>query len=167
MHPCSHHWHLTNHLIKRSRGWADVNTPKALLGVDDCWTNHHLIISKVKLQLKPRSRPSMKQSLSKKQSASNQRSRGQSKPQPVARYQTVQGPCTCTRFQYRRPLKTPQRPQSWLLVKLLLDSLSASTRIENVQWKSPLQSWIKDKRTSRWFEILRETPTLYNPKQSH
>lgn len=43
-----------------------MNITKALRGVDDSWTDHRLLIAKVKLRLKPRPRSSLKQPTRKK-----------------------------------------------------------------------------------------------------
>ena len=56
MHPRSKHWHLIDYVIVRQRDRHDVRVTKAMCGAD-CWTDHRLIISKLKLRVQPRRRP--------------------------------------------------------------------------------------------------------------
>ncbi|XP_059838461.1 craniofacial development protein 2-like [Hypanus sabinus] len=56
MHPCSRHWHLIDYVITRKRDWQDVTVTKAMCGAD-CWTDHRLIVSKLKLHILPVRRP--------------------------------------------------------------------------------------------------------------
>ena len=56
MHPRSGHWHLIDYIIVRSRDRKDVQVTKAMCGAD-CWTDHRLIISKLKLRIQPPRRP--------------------------------------------------------------------------------------------------------------
>ena len=56
MHPCSKHWHLIDYVIVRNKDRQDVLVTKAMCGAE-CWTDHRLIVSKVKLQIQPKRRP--------------------------------------------------------------------------------------------------------------
>ena len=56
MHPRSKHWHLIDYVIVRKRDRQDVLVTKAMCGAE-CWTDHRLILSKVKLQIQPKRRP--------------------------------------------------------------------------------------------------------------
>ena len=56
MHPRSKHWHLIDYVIVRKRDRQDVLVTKAMCGAE-CWTDHRLIVSKVKLQIQPKRRP--------------------------------------------------------------------------------------------------------------
>ena len=56
MHPRSKHWHLIDYIIVRRKDRQDVKVTKAMCGAD-CWTDHRLIISKMKLTIKPVRRP--------------------------------------------------------------------------------------------------------------
>jgi hypothetical protein len=56
MHPRSKHWHLIDYIIVRRRDRQDVNVTKAMCGAD-CWTDHRLVISKMKLRIIPKRRP--------------------------------------------------------------------------------------------------------------
>ncbi|CAH1277239.1 Hypp9517 [Branchiostoma lanceolatum] len=56
MHPRSKHWHLIDFVITRKRDRQDVKVTKAMCGAE-CWTDHRLIVSKVKLRIQPKRRP--------------------------------------------------------------------------------------------------------------
>ena len=56
MHPRSKHWHLIDFVIVRQRDRQDVKVTRAMCGAD-CWTDHRLLLSKMKLQVKPAKRP--------------------------------------------------------------------------------------------------------------
>ena len=56
MHPRSKHWHLIDYILVRQKDKADVRVTKSMCGAD-CWTNHRLIISKMKFVLQPPKRP--------------------------------------------------------------------------------------------------------------
>ena len=56
MHPRSKHWHLIDYVIVRARDRQDVKVTKAMCGAD-CWTDHRLIVSKMKLHLQSKRRP--------------------------------------------------------------------------------------------------------------
>ena len=56
MHPRSKHWHLIDYVIVRKKDRQDVLVTKAMCGAE-CWTDHRLIVSKVKLQIQPKRRP--------------------------------------------------------------------------------------------------------------
>ncbi|GFS20259.1 craniofacial development protein 2 [Elysia marginata] len=54
MHPRSGHWRLIDFVIVRNR--QDVRVTKSTCGAD-CWTDHGLIISKMKIRILPKRRP--------------------------------------------------------------------------------------------------------------
>ena len=56
MHPHSKYWYLINYVISRKRDRQDEQITKAMCGAE-CWTDHHLIISKLKLHIQPKKRP--------------------------------------------------------------------------------------------------------------
>ena len=56
MHPRSRHWHLIDYVIVRAKGRQDVRVTKAMCG-NDCWTDHRLIISKMKFLIQTKKRP--------------------------------------------------------------------------------------------------------------
>uniref|UniRef100_A0A8C5P9E5 C2H2-type domain-containing protein n=1 Tax=Leptobrachium leishanense TaxID=445787 RepID=A0A8C5P9E5_9ANUR len=56
MHPRSKHWHLIDYVIVRNRDRQDVKVTKAMCGAD-CWTDHRLIVSKMKIHIQPKRRP--------------------------------------------------------------------------------------------------------------
>ena len=56
MHPRSGHWHLIDFVIVRKRDRQDVRVTKSMCGAD-CWTDHRLIISKMKIRIFPKRRP--------------------------------------------------------------------------------------------------------------
>ncbi len=56
MHPHSKHWQLINYIIVRANDRQDVRVTKAMCGAH-CWTDHHLISSKIKLHIHPKRRP--------------------------------------------------------------------------------------------------------------
>ena len=56
MHPRSKHWHLIDYVIVRKRDRRDVMVTKSMCGAD-CWTDHRLIISKLKIHLQQKRRP--------------------------------------------------------------------------------------------------------------
>ncbi|XP_076043763.1 uncharacterized protein LOC143026866 [Oratosquilla oratoria] len=53
-HPRSKHWHLIDYNIVRSRDQQDVLLTRALTGADECWTDHRLITSIMKIKLRPK-----------------------------------------------------------------------------------------------------------------
>jgi len=55
-HPRSKHWHLLDYIIVRSHDQKDVLSTKTLTGADDCWTDHRLICSKVRLNIRAKRR---------------------------------------------------------------------------------------------------------------
>nr|VZI10414.1 unnamed protein product [Spirometra erinaceieuropaei] len=60
-HPRSRQWHLLDFVLVRRRGQRDVLVTKAIAGADG-WTDHRLIISKMRIRLQPRRRPQGKRS---------------------------------------------------------------------------------------------------------
>ncbi|XP_030401681.1 uncharacterized protein LOC115642368, partial [Gopherus evgoodei] len=56
IHPRSKHWHLIDYVIIRRRDRQDVRVTKPTCGAD-CWTDHKLIVSKMKLCIMPKRRP--------------------------------------------------------------------------------------------------------------
>nr|VZI30843.1 unnamed protein product [Spirometra erinaceieuropaei] len=55
-HPRSRQWHLLDYVLVRRRDQRDVLVTKAIAGADG-WTDHRLVISKMRIRLQPRSRP--------------------------------------------------------------------------------------------------------------
>ena len=56
MHPRSRHWHLIDYVIIRAKDRQDVRITKAVCGAD-CWTDHRLIVSKLKFSIQQKRRP--------------------------------------------------------------------------------------------------------------
>ena len=56
MHPRSKHWHMIDYVIVRKRDRQDIRVTKAMCGAE-CWTDHRLLISKVKFKIQPPRRP--------------------------------------------------------------------------------------------------------------
>ena len=56
MHPRSKHWHLIDYVLTRQRDRQDVRVTKAMCGAE-CWTDHRLIVTKLKLRICPSRRP--------------------------------------------------------------------------------------------------------------
>ena len=56
MHPRSKHWHLIDYVIVRQRDRQDVRVTKSMCGAD-CWTDHRLITSKMKIRILPKRQP--------------------------------------------------------------------------------------------------------------
>ena len=56
MHPRSKHWHLIDYVIVRQRDRQDVRVTKSMCGAD-CWTDHRLITSKMKIRILPSGDP--------------------------------------------------------------------------------------------------------------
>nr|VZI45968.1 unnamed protein product [Spirometra erinaceieuropaei] len=63
-HPRSRQWHLLDYVLVRRRDQRDVLVTKAIAGADG-WTDHRLVISKMRLRLQPRRRPQGKRPPSK------------------------------------------------------------------------------------------------------
>nr|VZI37161.1 unnamed protein product [Spirometra erinaceieuropaei] len=63
-HPRSRRWHLLDYVLVRSRDQRDVLVTKAIAGADG-WTDHRLVISKMRIRLQPRKRPQAKRPPSK------------------------------------------------------------------------------------------------------
>nr|VZI29241.1 unnamed protein product [Spirometra erinaceieuropaei] len=55
-HPRSRQWHLLDYVLVRRRDQRDVLVTKAIAGADG-WTDHSLVISKMRIRLQPRRRP--------------------------------------------------------------------------------------------------------------
>nr|VZI34173.1 unnamed protein product [Spirometra erinaceieuropaei] len=55
-HPRSRQWHLLDYVLVRRRDQRDVLVTKAIAGADG-WTDHRLVISKMRIRLQPRTRP--------------------------------------------------------------------------------------------------------------
>nr|VZI02417.1 unnamed protein product [Spirometra erinaceieuropaei] len=55
-HPRSRQWHLLDYVLVRRRDKRDVLVTKAIAGADG-WTDHRLVISKMRIRLQPRRRP--------------------------------------------------------------------------------------------------------------
>nr|VZI01519.1 unnamed protein product [Spirometra erinaceieuropaei] len=55
-HPRSRQWHLLDYVLVRRRDRRDVLATKAIAGADG-WTDHRLVISKMRIRLQPRRRP--------------------------------------------------------------------------------------------------------------
>nr|VZI49547.1 unnamed protein product [Spirometra erinaceieuropaei] len=55
-HPRSRQWHLLDYVLFRRRGQRDVLVTKAITGADG-WTDHRLVISKMRIRLQPGRRP--------------------------------------------------------------------------------------------------------------
>nr|VZI36749.1 unnamed protein product [Spirometra erinaceieuropaei] len=56
MHPRSRQWHLLDYVLVRRRDQRDVLVTKAIAGADG-WTDHRLVISKMRIRLQPHRRP--------------------------------------------------------------------------------------------------------------
>nr|VZH98591.1 unnamed protein product [Spirometra erinaceieuropaei] len=55
-HPRSRQWHLLDYVLVRRRDQRDVLVTKAIAGADG-WTDHRLVVSKMRIRLQPRRRP--------------------------------------------------------------------------------------------------------------
>nr|VZI38527.1 unnamed protein product [Spirometra erinaceieuropaei] len=55
-HPRSRQWHLLDYVLVRRRDQRDVLVTKSIAGADR-WTDHRLVISKMRIRLQPRRRP--------------------------------------------------------------------------------------------------------------
>nr|VZI45490.1 unnamed protein product [Spirometra erinaceieuropaei] len=55
-HPRSRQWHLLDYVLVRRRDQRDVLVTKAIAGAD-WWTDHRLVISKMRIRLQPSRRP--------------------------------------------------------------------------------------------------------------
>nr|VZI20785.1 unnamed protein product [Spirometra erinaceieuropaei] len=55
-HPRSRQWHLLDYVLVRRRDQRDVLVTKAIAGTDG-WTDHRLVIPKMRIRLQPRRRP--------------------------------------------------------------------------------------------------------------
>ncbi|BHF85197.1 hypothetical protein SprV_1002836000 [Sparganum proliferum] len=55
-HPRWRQWHLLDYVLVRRRDQRDVLVTKAIAGADG-WTDHRLVISKMRIRLQPRRRP--------------------------------------------------------------------------------------------------------------
>jgi len=55
-HPRSKHWHLIDYVIVRMRDQQDVLCTRAVTTADECWTDHRLISSTMRLKLKARNK---------------------------------------------------------------------------------------------------------------
>ncbi|CAH1249934.1 Hypp8727 [Branchiostoma lanceolatum] len=51
-HPRSKHWTILDYILTRSRDRSDVLVTRSMPGADDCWTDHRLLISRLRLRLR-------------------------------------------------------------------------------------------------------------------
>jgi len=51
MHPRSKHWHTLDYIITRQQHRPEVMITRAMLGADDCWTDHRMLLSKLKFKI--------------------------------------------------------------------------------------------------------------------
>nr|VZI05794.1 unnamed protein product [Spirometra erinaceieuropaei] len=58
-HPRSREWHLLDYVLVRRRDQRDVLVKKAIAGAEG-WTDHRLVMSKMRIRLQPRRRPQSK-----------------------------------------------------------------------------------------------------------
>ena len=65
-HPRSKQWHLIDYIIVRSRDQQDVLLTKAVTGADECWTDHRLIASTMKIKLRSKVKHHSKENRVKK-----------------------------------------------------------------------------------------------------
>ena len=56
MHPRSKHWHLIDYVKVRKKDRQDGRVTKTICGAD-WWTDHRLVVSKLKLRIQPARRP--------------------------------------------------------------------------------------------------------------
>lgn len=56
VHPHSKHWHLIDYVVVWKRDRQDVCVTKTMCSAE-CWTDHHLIVSKLKIRIQPKRRP--------------------------------------------------------------------------------------------------------------
>ncbi|VDM00369.1 unnamed protein product [Schistocephalus solidus] len=66
MHPRSRRWHLLDYVLIRRRDRQDVLVTKAIRDADD-WTDHLLVISQMRIRLRPRRRPQGKHGSGKRE----------------------------------------------------------------------------------------------------
>nr|VZI01104.1 unnamed protein product [Spirometra erinaceieuropaei] len=64
-HPRSRQWRLLDYVLVRRRDQRDVLVTKAIAGADG-WTDHRLVISKMRIRLQPRRRPQGKRPLAQR-----------------------------------------------------------------------------------------------------
>jgi len=55
-HPRSKHWHILDYAIVRQQHKNEVLITRSMPGADDCWTDHQLLITKLKLTIKRKPR---------------------------------------------------------------------------------------------------------------
>ena len=55
MHPRSKQWHLLDYIITRKSQTNETLVTRAMRGAE-CWTDHRLVLAKMKLKIRPRSR---------------------------------------------------------------------------------------------------------------
>ena len=55
-HPRSKHWHLIDYVIVRSRDRSDVLLTRSAPGTEDCWTDHRLVYSHIRLKIQTKRR---------------------------------------------------------------------------------------------------------------
>lgn len=58
MHPRSKHWHILDYIITRQKDKKDILITKTARNIDDCWTDHRLLFSRLRISLrqKPKTR---------------------------------------------------------------------------------------------------------------
>ena len=54
--PATRHWHLIDYVITRKKDASDVRVTKSMRGAE-CWTDHRLLVSKLRLRIQPQRRP--------------------------------------------------------------------------------------------------------------
>ncbi|XP_014782439.1 uncharacterized protein LOC106877903 [Octopus bimaculoides] len=56
-HPRSKHWHLLDYAITRQCDLKDVLITRSMLSADDCWTDHRLVVTRIRWTLKKKTFP--------------------------------------------------------------------------------------------------------------
>ena len=52
MHQRSKHWHVQDYIITRQRHKSETLKTRVMVGADDCWTDHRLLVSKLRPLIK-------------------------------------------------------------------------------------------------------------------
>ena len=51
-HPRSKHWHTLDYVLTRKRDIKDVCITRSMPGADDCWTDHRLLLSRLRMNIR-------------------------------------------------------------------------------------------------------------------
>ena len=129
-HPRSKHWHMLDYIIPRQCDRKDVRVTKAALGADDCWTDHRLVITRLKLVIRRKPR------IFQRQQVSSRKKYDLAKLQDPAIKATFES--TIRQELNRNPANTQSLDDEWSVIRNTITDAAKSiigfTKKKNKDW---------------------------------